>query len=274
PPPPPVVQPEPQKPAAPPPPPARPPPSGEGPLRVAIEAGIWFTGRHLSYSGADNTGASIPLRTFSASAILVPRLRLEVYPAAFAGAGRLFSGIGLRLDAGQSVGLKVKPPSGTGGGNKAANLRTLEADLVWRLQPFSGSRFAFTPALGYRSVTLTTSGNIGGLPDAKLAGYELRMDLEAPLGSSFAILGGGGYTLWTSKKDMVSGDFFGSGSARGYELEGGLSYRVYGPISVRLLAEYQSTSYSGLKHPATGLGTASGASDTYFGGRIMGRAEF
>jgi hypothetical protein len=74
----------------------------------------------------------------------------------------------------------------------------------------------------------------------------------------------------------VKGGFFGKGSARGYELEGGLQYRCWGPVHAKAVIEYQSTSYSGLGSPgpkAVGA-TASGATDTYFGGRLMLRGEF
>lgn len=244
----------------------------EGPVRVAGEAGLWITGRKLSYSGA--TTGTTPLRTFSATAIFVPRLRLEAYPAAFVTTSRLWSGMGIYADYGQSVGLKVKPPAGSPEGNHKGSLTTLDAGLVWRLQPFSGSRFAVAPALGYRSLRLVTSPKIDGLPDARLSGYQLRVDVSAPVTSSLTVLGGGGYTLWTSAKDLVKGGYFSKGSARGWQVEAGAAYRLFGPLSVKGLLEYQSTSYSGLDEPAAGLGTASGAKETYLGGRVMLRGEF
>jgi hypothetical protein len=246
-----------------------------GPLRFAAEGGLWVTSRKLSYSGAN--GGS--LRTFDASAVLVPSLRLEVYPMALAGnPGRLTSGIGLFLDYGHSIGLKVKPPSGNTEGNHEATLTNLDLGVVWRVQPMSGSGFTVAPALSYRSLQLVTAAKggveIDGLPDTKLTGFELRVDLAAPVGDSFRVVGGGGYTLWTSAKDLVKGGFFGKGSARGFEVEGGLQYRILGPLHVKGVLEYQSTSYSGLGSPASSSFVASGATETYFGGRLMVRGEF
>lgn len=254
--------------------PAPRPPTAGGPLRVAGEVGLWITNRKLTYSGASNPPGTTPLRTYDASAIFVPSLRLELYPAAFAGSDSLMAGLGLYVQYGQSIGLKVKPPSSSTAGDSTGKLTTLDLGAVWRLHPMAGSRFVLAPALGYRSLQVTTSPSIDGLPDTKPTGFELRVDTEIPATPSFAIVGGGGYTLWTSQKDLVKGGFFGKGSARGLELELGGAYRFYGPLSAKALVEYQSISYSGLKDPAAGLGSASSASDGYLGGRIMIRAEY
>lgn len=278
PPPPPVAAPPPAE-EAPKPPPAPPPqpkhaaPAPEN-LRAAVEAGLWLTSRHLSYGGG-----SSGLRTFDASAIFVPRLRLEVYPAAWAGAPPLAAGIGLYLDYGHSIGLKVNPPSGNTEGAHEASLSMLDLGLAWRVRPISGSRFTLVPAVGYRSLQLVTSAKNGvtidGLPDAKLSGYELRLDLEAPVGGRFGVLGGAGYTLWTSAKDLVKGSgYFGTGSARDLQVDAGISYAFWGPLSARLLLDYQSTGYSSLGNPGTAGMSASSATDTYLGGRLLLRAEF
>lgn len=258
--------------------PSRRAPSAEGPLRVAGEVGLWITNRKLGYSGASNPPGTTPLRTYDASAIFVPTFRLELYPGAFMGARPLIAGIGVYAQYGQSVGLEVKPPSGSPEGTHPGKLTTFDLGAVWRLQPISGSKFVLAPALGYRSLQVVTSSKGGvkieGLPDTKPSGFELRLDTEVPVTPSLELLGGGGYTMWTSKKDLVGNGFFGKGSARGYELEVGASYRVLGPLSVKGMFEYQSISYSSLEEPAANMGSASSASDTYLGGRLMLRAEY
>ena len=189
----------------------------------------------------------------------------------------LVAGIGLRVDYARSFGLKVKPPAGFTEGDHAATLTALRAAAVRRVQPIRGSGFTLVPALGYRKLQLTTSPKDGvtidGLPDADLSGFEARVDLEVPVGA-FTLLAGGGYTLWTGKKDLVGDGFFGSGSARGLQVEGGAAFSLVSPLSVRAVVVYDATSYSGLGDPAAGVGTASGASDRYLGGRVTVRAEF
>jgi len=247
-------------------------PSAEGRLRFAGEVGLWITNRKLSYSGAA-AGADGSLRTYSASAIFVPSVRLELYPAAWAGAGRILSGIGVFADYGQSVGLKVKPPSGSSEGNHDGKLTAFDVGAVWRLQPTASSRFVLAPAVAYRSLQVTTSPAIAGLADTKPSGYELRLDAQLPVTPSLTLLGGGGYTLWTTKKELV-GSVLGKGSAHGLALQAGAAYRLFGPLSLKAVFEYQSVSYSGLGQPKTTFGTASSASDSYLGGRIMLRAEY
>jgi hypothetical protein len=235
---------------------------------------VWVTSRQLGFSGA--TGGT--LRTYDAKLVLVPSAHLELYPAAIADAGgRLVSGIGLRLDYGRSVGLTVKPPTGSTEGTHAGAVSAMRVGVLWRVQPMAGSGFTLVPGLGYRSLQVTTSAKggvtIDGLPDATLSGYEARLDLEAPVGG-MRVLAGGGYTMWTNAKDLVKGGFFGSGSARAFELEGGLQFKVLGPLAVRAVAVYESTSYTGLGDPAAGVGTASGATDKYLGARATVRAEW
>jgi hypothetical protein len=242
---------------------------------VAGEVGVWITNRKLTYSGATNPPGATPLRTYDARAISVPRLRLELYPAAWGNAPPLLAGVGIYAEYGQSVGLKVKPPSGSAGGNRPGKLTSFDLGAVWRLRPIPASRFVLAPAIGYRSLQVTTGGAaIDGLPDTRPSGFELRVDSEIPVTPSFALLGGGGYTRWTSKKDIVGDGFFGKGSARGFELSAGASYRFYGPLFARALIEYQSISYTGLEAPAAGMGSASSARDSYLGGRLMLRAEY
>lgn len=278
---------KPPPPAPKPPPPAPPPPAAKAapaaqpqkkplvgaPLRFAAEAGLWLTNRQLSYSGA--TGGT--LRTFDAKLIFVPSARLEIYPGAMVGAGRLVAGIGARVEYGRSFGLEVEPPAGFTEGTHDATLTSLRAAVVWRVQPVTGSGFTLVPALGYRSLQLTTSSKdgieISGLPDSNLSGFEARLDLEAPVGA-FTLLAGGGYTTWTNAEDLVGDEFFGSGSAHAFEVEGGAEFSLVPPLTIRAVVVYDATSYSDLGDPAAGVGAASGASDKYFGGRVTVRAEF
>ena len=253
-------------------------PAAEMPLRFAAEGGLWVTNRKLSYSGATTPPGATGLRTFDGSSIFVPLLRLEVYPGALAGAKPLWAGLGLYFDYGHSVGLKVEPPSGSTEGSHDASLSVLDAGLLWRLRPVSGSRFTVAPAVGYRALQQVTSAKngvtIGGLPDTNLSGYEVRVDLDAPLSGHVSLQAGGGYTFWTSAKDLVGDGFFGKGSARGLEVEGGAAFRLTRVLTIRALVEYQSTSYSSLADPAPSLGSAAGATDAYLGARAMLRGEF
>jgi hypothetical protein len=253
-----------------------PAPEGAHDLRGAVEVGLWATNRHLTYGGV-SASDSPPLRTFDASAVLVPNVRAEVYPAAFGGSVRsIWNGIGLYADYGRSILLKVKPPSDVGGSNRSATLTRLGVGAKWRFEPFSATRFSVTPALGYRSLSLTTGGaEIPGLPDTKLSGFEGRVDVGYGATARVTILAGGGYQYFTSAKDLVK-ELFPKGSARGLQLEGGVDVRVLGPLSVRALLEYERVSYTLERTADQGTGGfhATSATDALLGVRINARAEF
>jgi hypothetical protein len=241
-------------------------------LRGAAEVGLWFTSRTLDYSGV--SGGT--LRTFEAKGIFVPIARLELYPAAMAGvSSRSLAGLGVRVEYGRSFGLQVEPPAGFTEGTHEATLTTMRLGVLWRVQPMSGSGFALLPSVGYRALQLETSAKDGveidGLPDADLSGYEARLDLEAPVGG-FTLLAGGGYTKWTSAKELVSDAFFPEGSAHAIEFEAGAQFRITKPLSIRALVVYDSTSYSDLAGGSAY--TASGATDKYLGVRATARWEF
>ena len=167
----------------------------------------------------------------------------------------------------------MTPPPGATEGSHDSTMTALRVGAVWRVRPLAGSKLTLVPALGWRRLQLTTSPEIEGLPDASLSGFEARLDLEAPVGG-FTLLAGGGYTMWTSAEELVEGGFFGSGSARAFQVEGGAAFAISRPLSLRAVVVYDATSYSGLADPASGIGTASGASDRYLGARVTVRAEW
>jgi hypothetical protein len=242
--------------------------AGDVPLRAAIEAGLWVTRRRLKYEGAETAGSQ-PLLEFTAPAITSPLVRLEVYPGAWTGAPPLAAGLGVFAEYSHSVGFEVKT-EGASSERHPVTLTDLGAGLLWRIRPGWGAT-AVTPAVAYRRLALETS-SITGLPDARLSGFELGLDLEVPLTARIAMLAGGGYELWTDAEELVEG-FFPGGSARGWTGELGASVAVIGPLSLKAVVEYAATSYS-LDPDPTGTYRASGATDSYLGGRFAVRARF
>jgi hypothetical protein len=234
---------------------------------VAGEAGLYLTGRKLTYGGA-GTGSST-LRGYDASAIASPRLRLELFPAARI-ANRFLAGLGAFGDYSTSVGLKTQV-EGTAE-KRSTTFTSVEAGLLWRAPPI-GFGLVLVPSASWRRDTVSVGTAIPGLPDAALTGWKGALGAEVPLGSRLALLAGAGYVSWSKKGDLVGPDFFPGGSARGLELEAGLAVTVVGPISVRALFEYRTTRYS-LDPDPTGAYVATGATDAYVGGRLALRGEY
>jgi len=272
-------------PTAPPPgpavPPTPPPPSAFSPssaasrtprpLRGAIEAGLWLTGRRLRYEGTTPAGTQ-PLQEFTASAIVSPTARLELYPGAWAGARPLVAGLGVFAEYSHSVGLKVEPASSSE--RHSATLTNLSGGVLWRIRPIG--RAALTPAIGYQRLTLETAdaggAPITGLPDARMSGLDLRLDAEVSVTARIALLAGVRYAWWMGAEELLE-DFFPGGSARGWGAGAGISVALAGPLSVRALVDYAATSYS-LDADPTGTFRATGAKDSYLGGRAVVRAQF
>jgi hypothetical protein len=151
----------------------------------------------------------------------------------------------------------------------------LQAGIAWRIRPMSSSRFTLVPAVSYQHLEFTVDPPLAGFPDSDLSGVKVGLGLEIPLGARFGLLLGGGYVMWTDAKDLVEGDvpFFPGGSAQALEAEAGLSVALGRWLSLRVLGEYSSTTYD-LDPDPSGTYVATGATDTYLGGRAMLRAEF
>jgi len=169
------------------------------------------------------------------------------------------------------VGLKTSDPAKQQHSSQASRL---EAGLLWRMLLVPGSQFALIPAVGYRQMKLTTDPLAGavipGLPDANLSGFAFSLKAEVPLFAGFSLLAGGGFVKWMDAKDLIKGTvaFFPSGSAYAIEAEGGLSMSLFGPLSIRVLGEFSSTTYT-LDPDTTNKYQATGATDRYMGGRAL-----
>jgi hypothetical protein len=236
---------------------------------VIAELGIDISQRKLTYGGV-GSGGTTPLVEYDASSIMSPRGRLELYPLSSATTS-LAAGIGAYGEYGMSMGLKTADPSKVQHDSQASRL---EAGLLWRMVLVPGSQFALIPAVGFRQMKLTTDpvngALIPGLPDANLSGFAFSLKAEVPLIAGFSLLAGGGFVKWMDAKDLIKGSvaFFPGGSAYALEAEAGLSMSVFGPLSIRVLGELSSTTYT-LDPDTTGKYQATDATDQYLGGRAM-----
>lgn len=235
--------------------------------RAAVDVGVDFSQRKLSYSGT-STGSST-LLAYDASAIVSPVVRLEVSPLATS-EGRWYSGATIFASGSRSFGLETEDAT-TAHKRHGTTLTKLEGGAGLRLRPSASWRGELLPRVSYRTVTLKVSGGgIAGLPDTDLAGPSVGVDLEAPLAGRFGVLAGASYTAWLQAKQLVKG-YFPSGSAYGLDGNVGVSARVSGPFSLRASLDYTRTTYS---LSGTSAYRASGATDTYLTVRAVARASF
>ncbi|HET9598907.1 MAG TPA: hypothetical protein VFP65_25265 [Anaeromyxobacteraceae bacterium] len=261
------------------PPPGRPPATSTGtggraagePSRrlVAVELGTFAVKRTLRFENAGLGAAQ--LRAYDAKTIAGPEARLEIFPAARLSDG-LAAGVGLFASYGRSMNLTTSTDAGE---LRSSEFWRLSMGATWRSLPLSPLRIVVAPSFAYRALNAVVEPAITGLADARLSGVKGGLDLEIGSGRTLSFLLGGGYVKWTTAKDLVRGEvaFFPGGSAWALELEGGLALNIVGAISIRLLGEYSSTRYAFDADP-TGVYSASGATDTYAGGRLLLRASF
>jgi hypothetical protein len=233
---------------------------------AALDVGFDLVQRKLSYSGAGAGGAQ--LLDYSASAIVSPMVRLEVAPVARSSEDWT-RGLTIFGAYGHSVGLETEAP---GGATHGTTYTRLEVGAGLRFWPIEASRASLLAGLSWQMVQVKVSpaGSIPGLPDADLSGPRAGLSLEAPFGARYALLAGAGFTYWTSAKQLVK-TYFPSGSAWGVDAGAGLSVAVTGPFSVRALLQYARTSY---KVSGASAYVATGATESYLGGQVLGRVEF
>lgn len=239
---------------------------------VSIEVGGNFLNRKLSYTPDGTPG----LLTYDADLIFLAYVGLEVFP--FAKTGGFLAGLGFFGNYSFSIGLKSKQP--TTGIDESSDMTMLSAGVEARIRPIKYSDFAFTIPVAYRTYKFTVDNattEFPGLPLQALTGISVGLKFEIPIGSWFVILLGGDYVFWINKHQLIGNPqnpvYFPSGHAGAIEFEAGVGFYLFGPLSVRALGEYSSTSYSFDADP-TGTYTATGATDRLIGGRAVIRLDF
>jgi hypothetical protein len=235
---------------------------------LAGELGLFVMQRKLSYSGV--TPSTGTLLGFDASSITGPVLRVELFPAGRGGSTAL-AGLGLFGAYEASVGLKTLAPSGE---ERPTAYARLQLGAAWRSPALAG-HVVLVPNLSWQSLKLTVSPPIDGLPDTDLSGVKVGLDAEVALGDRVVLLAGAGWVDWMTAKELIKGSppYFPAGSAWALDADLGVGVRMWRSISLRLLGEYSSTSYT-LKAEPGGAYQATGAEDRYLGARAVVRATW
>jgi hypothetical protein len=256
-------------PASPPPAPAPSPQAEERRWLAAGELGLFASQRRLSYGGVGSgTGT---LLGFDASGMVGPSLSVEVFPLAH-GTSAALGGLGLHLGLATSVGLETQAPSGE---KLPTSFTRLELGARWRAPPLTGLELVLVPEVAWVSQKLEVSPAIPGLPDSDLSGVRVALAAEARVTSRITILAALGWVKWLTARELIDGSppYFPGSSAAALEAEVGVGVAVWGPLAVRVLGEYSSTSYQ-LDPDPTGTWAATSAEDRYLGLRAVVRGEF
>jgi hypothetical protein len=239
---------------------------------VSVELGGNFLNRSLSYTPEGTPG----LLTYNASVIGMLLVGAEFFP--FAKTGTFLAGLGIFGQYQFAIGLKSQQPAT--GVEESSSFSMLSAGLEARIRPIKYSDFAIVVPVAFRTYNFSVDNaatTFPGLPLQSMLGVSAGLKVEIPIGSWFLILLGGDYVFWFQKQQLIGNlnpAYFPSGNAGAIEFEAGVGFYIFGPLSIRLLGEYSSTSYSSFGADPTGTYTATGASDRLIGGKATVRVEF
>jgi hypothetical protein len=231
----------------------------------AIELGV--SGVNLSHEYSDLTTQN--LRGYSADFALVPRALLESFP--LARSEGFVRGFGLEAEAQLAVGLRSAIE---GGPEHDTTYRVLDGVLKYRWASEAG--FRVEPLVGYRLATFrvepVNGASITGLPTLDYDGLELGVGLGYPLGRVL-LLARARFLPLLASGEVLSTDYFNSGSLWGVDLEAGVGVRLFGGLSVRGMGEYTRYHFTFRTQPGD-VFQATGATSRYAGGRLMLRYDF
>lgn len=221
-------------------------------VAVALAASIGVGRRNLSFTDARTPN----LRQHQVDAMPVPSLRLEAFP--FVAAGGLFElmrPLGVSADFSRAVGLSS---ARTEGGPLYDTVHTeVGARLFYRWPlPLDSIPATVIPQVGYHHVTFALQGAPGeNEPDLPNVGYDsvsFGVGVEVPVKERVKLFGTGTYLLVLDGGEIFDAAFFENGSAWGYRVEIGMSYRIWEGLSARLVGHHLSYSLS--LDPAPGAG--------------------
>lgn len=240
----------------------RPPPV---PL-LAVEAGLSGVNVSLGYENLTTQN----LRSYDASFTLVPRVRLEGFPLAHFTQGWA-RGLGAEVEFQQAVGLKSAVE---GGPEHPTTYRALDLILKYRWEPFA-IPLRVEPLIGLRLATFEVQPVNGvfilGLPSLEYDGAQLGIGAEYPL-DRWTVFARARFLPLLAAGEVLSTDYFDSGSLWGLDLEAGVGFHLVGPLSLRGAVEYTRYHFSFRPQPGDTF-QATGATSRYAGGRVMIRYE-
>lgn len=192
-------------------------------------------------------GAMTPnLRQHEVDAMPVPALQLVAFPFV-AGRGPLehLQPLGLAADFSRAVGLSS---SRTEGGPELDTVHTEVAARVfyrWPL-PLESVQATVIPQIGYHHLMFALQGDPGesepDLPDVGYSSLSFGVGVDVPVNERVTAFGAGTYLLVLDGGQIFEAGFFENGSAWGYRIELGLSYRIWEGLSARLVGHHLSYS--------------------------------
>jgi hypothetical protein len=256
---------------APPPKPAEPAPVKKKPYFLAIELGSDILNKHFDYPTGTTTNN---LRRYDLGAFPLPQVKVEFSPLALVRDDQL-AGLGVDLAFGFAPFLKSRTVNSPD--TFATTAMRFDGAVRWRLLPVPTFGLAVAPFVGVRlqSFTVgTTTSRLDGLPNLAFFGLRAGIAFEVPLVPDLVIvlLRFAAIPVFSSG-EVISSNFFTSGSTFGLEGAGGLAVQVAPFLQLRATFEYTQYMLT-FKTAPTDVYVATGAIDRYFGANAALRLQF
>lgn len=235
---------------------------------AALEVGVDLLHRSFTYSSLSTAN----LLEYSAPIFVAPHFHGELYPLAKA-VGSPWSGIGIEADYDFSVGLQS---SFNGGTSHPTSYQFIEAGLRWNLP--LGDIVTLTPSLEYQwtqfSVGPDSTGEmIQGLPNVRKRGFVLGLEGDFALGGGVHLFAGVKYLPSMTGPDLIGPSYFANGSMSALDLRLGLSVEIVKSFSLSATGIFMDYLYK-FTTATTDTYIASGATESYVGGRIAAKYTF
>lgn len=245
-----------------------PPPGGWGEYGFSGELGLNAANRSFDY-----VGARVPtLREYRLPLVALLTARVEAFPFSRAGA---LGGLGFELGGNVAPWITSAPPASTNALPTLASRTDLAAQYRLRL----GARLRLTPLGGVRVHTFTVMGQtaegrrLDGLPNLVYVAVRAGVSGELKATEQVTVFARAFALPLLSASELLSAEYFPRGWALGVEATGGVGFKLFEGVEVRLSVDWTRYMFTFQTNPGTSPFFAHGAVDQYLGGTAVARFE-
>jgi opacity protein-like surface antigen len=201
---------------------------------VRVDLGAYYGQRHLDYT------ASMTKPPAVSTAAPAGMISGEIYPLALSDKKSPAAGLGLYGEYDKTAGLAIQVPG------MAAKLDVDQSHMAigGRYRFAIGTSATLTAGFDYakRTYKIARGGATVDAPDVDYAAARPNVSVRVPATKEITVFGGGGALLVLSAGQISDGDQYGSASAFGYDLNGGVDYKVSDRVGVRVAAQMDQIS--------------------------------
>jgi opacity protein-like surface antigen len=201
---------------------------------VRVDLGAYYGQRHLDYT------ASMTKPPAVSTAAPAGMISGEIYPLALSDKKSPAAGLGLYGEYDKTAGLAIQVP----GMAQKLDVDQSHMAIGGRYRYVIGTSATVTGGFDYakRTYKIARTGGTVDAPDVDYAAARPNISVRVPATKEITVFGGAGALLVLSAGQISNGDQYGSASAFGYDLNGGVDYKVSDRVGVRVGAQFDQIS--------------------------------